>query len=158
VTFLEGCRLQILISGSDRCLWSNGWSIDTEKFLITYYFKKPCLNATLSLTDPTWTDLISNLRLHSRRPATNCLSYEKLWIINPTDKNRLYLTVRVDITSSIIYRLCLCYLEYRSLSSGMLQYVLWYFQTHTSHYVYNCACWCINTLYQHTIIHFNYCY
>ena len=33
-----------------------------------------CPSATLSNTDPTWTDLGSNLGLHGDRPATNGLN------------------------------------------------------------------------------------
>ena len=39
----------------------------------------------------------------------------------------------------------------------MLLYVLWYFQTQSSHFVHNCACWSLNTVYQRTVIHFDYC-
>jgi hypothetical protein len=36
---------------------------------------KACPSATLSTTNPTWTDLRSNPGLRGERPATNCLSH-----------------------------------------------------------------------------------
>jgi hypothetical protein len=36
---------------------------------------KPCPSATLSTTNPTWTDLGSNPGLRGERPATNLLSH-----------------------------------------------------------------------------------
>jgi hypothetical protein len=42
--------------------------------------RKTCPNATLSTTNPTWTDPESNPGLRSERPATNCLSHgTALW-------------------------------------------------------------------------------
>ena len=57
----------------------------------------------MSPTDPTWTNLIPNLYLQIWSPATNCLSYENVMTLI----HGLYLTVRVDVTSSKIYRLYL---------------------------------------------------
>jgi hypothetical protein len=37
--------------------------------------RKTCLSATLSTTNPTWTDQGSNLGLRGDRPATNRLSH-----------------------------------------------------------------------------------
>jgi hypothetical protein len=37
--------------------------------------RKPCPSATLSTTNPTWTDPGSNPGFHSGRPATNRLSH-----------------------------------------------------------------------------------
>jgi hypothetical protein len=37
--------------------------------------RKSCPNATLSTTNPTWTDKGANLDFHSERPATNRLSH-----------------------------------------------------------------------------------
>jgi len=82
--FWEGCWLQIIISGSDRWLWINGWSIhtqkiqiDTQKIQITQHLEKICIIATLSPTDPKWTILMSKLNLQIWSLATNCLSHEK---------------------------------------------------------------------------------
>jgi hypothetical protein len=37
--------------------------------------RKPCLSATLSTTNPTWTDQVANPGLRGERPATNRLSH-----------------------------------------------------------------------------------
>jgi hypothetical protein len=37
--------------------------------------RKTCLSATLSITNPTWTDLGSNPDLRGGRPAANRLSH-----------------------------------------------------------------------------------
>jgi hypothetical protein len=39
--------------------------------------RKICPSATLSTTNPTWTDLGTNLSLYGERLATNCLSHGK---------------------------------------------------------------------------------
>jgi hypothetical protein len=39
------------------------------------YSGETCPSATLSTTNPTWTDQGSNLGLRGERTATNCLSY-----------------------------------------------------------------------------------
>jgi hypothetical protein len=41
--------------------------------------RKTCHSASLSTTNPTWTDLVSNMELSSegrREPETNCLSHD----------------------------------------------------------------------------------
>jgi hypothetical protein len=40
-----------------------------------YYGEKTCPSATLSTTNPTWTDPASNPGLHGERPETNRLIY-----------------------------------------------------------------------------------
>jgi hypothetical protein len=37
--------------------------------------RQTCPSATLSTTNPTWTDPGTNLGLHGERPATNCLTH-----------------------------------------------------------------------------------
>jgi hypothetical protein len=49
------------------------WNLVTRENQITQ--KETCLSATLSNINPTWTGLESNTGLHSKRPATNCLSH-----------------------------------------------------------------------------------
>jgi hypothetical protein len=49
--------------------WSNGGIILTEENRRTR--RETCPSATLSITNPTWTDL-GEPGLHSEKPATNC--------------------------------------------------------------------------------------
>jgi hypothetical protein len=67
------------------------------------------LSKTLSLspTEPTWTYLISNLKLHSFTLETKCLSHEKIMTFTHTYKNRTYRNFGLCISNSIIYRLYL---------------------------------------------------
>jgi hypothetical protein len=54
-------------------LWSNWWKEDWQGK--PKYSEKTCLSATLSTTNPTWTDPGSNPGRRGGNPATNRLSY-----------------------------------------------------------------------------------
>jgi hypothetical protein len=56
----------------DTRVWNPSGMIMAGKNLTTR--RKPCLSATLSATNPTWTDPGTNLVLRCERPATNRLS------------------------------------------------------------------------------------
>jgi hypothetical protein len=54
------------------------WNIDREK---SNESEKTCPSATLSITNPTWTDLGTNPGLHGQKPATNSLSYDPAYVV-----------------------------------------------------------------------------
>jgi hypothetical protein len=54
-------------------LWSNGWNANWQRK--PKYSEKTCPSATLSNTNPTWTDPGSNPGRRGGKPATNRLSY-----------------------------------------------------------------------------------
>jgi hypothetical protein len=53
-------------------IWSRGGMMTRENRRTR---GKTCPNATLSITNPTWTDLDMNPSLRGEKPATNHLSY-----------------------------------------------------------------------------------
>jgi hypothetical protein len=57
---------------------SNGGMILTRENQRT--LRRTCPSATLSTTNPTWTDLGINLGLHDERLATNHLSHGMVYI------------------------------------------------------------------------------
>jgi hypothetical protein len=63
----------------------------------TYSGKKTCPNATLSTTNPTWTDPESNPGLRGERPATNRLSHDTAQQNNLPFKDRLNIKVEVFV-------------------------------------------------------------
>jgi hypothetical protein len=66
-----------LIHESDEPRWNE---IDKERSQ-----RKTCHSATLSTTNPTWTDLGANPGLCGKRQATNCLSHDTAYIYHNAD-------------------------------------------------------------------------
>jgi hypothetical protein len=62
-------------------MWSNRWNTNWQGK--PKYSEKTCPSATLSTTNPTWTDPGSNPARSGRKPATNSLSYgtTSVWFI-----------------------------------------------------------------------------
>jgi hypothetical protein len=60
---------------------------------------KTCPSATLSITNPTWTDQGSNQDVRGERPATNRLSHGRVMVwnlINPLNTKRICFIERLS--------------------------------------------------------------
>jgi hypothetical protein len=72
------------------------------------YSGKTCASATLSTTNPTWTDPGSNPGVRGERPATNRLSHGTAYIIslkiNFIDTNLAVTELRTGLTSVTVGR------------------------------------------------------
>jgi hypothetical protein len=70
----SGTNWPIIPAPDDRWLWL--WSSRNENWRTKRkYSEKTCPSVTLSTTNPTWPDLVSNPGRRGGKPATNRLSY-----------------------------------------------------------------------------------
>jgi hypothetical protein len=84
-TWYVGHCWPIVQAPDDRWwLWSSRWNEDWQGK--PKYSEKTCPSASLSTTDPTWSDLGSNPGRRGGKPATNRLSYGPAW----SHRNLLY--------------------------------------------------------------------
>jgi hypothetical protein len=67
----------ILSVPDDRWVCSSQWDENCQ--WKPKYSEKTCRSATLSTTNPTWPDLVSNSGGRCAKPATNSLSYGTAW-------------------------------------------------------------------------------
>jgi hypothetical protein len=94
VVHVDGVRLCISTAATSGsfvhtqiiCVYGEPWwdDIDRENRRTR---RKTCPTASLSTTNPTWTDPGMNLCLRSEKPATNRLSHENLENSNKAAKN-----------------------------------------------------------------------
>jgi len=71
------------VSGTDKFMsMEQCWS-DSDRGKLKYSVKPHC-SAILSTTNPTRTDMGSNLGLCNDRPETNCLSHGKTYYLYPS--------------------------------------------------------------------------